>query len=63
MLKMSFGYNHRFIGYQDKTTDGKVLVQKKEGTRCEASFIDLIWLQKGIYILQLQNESILSMKK
>ncbi len=37
------------------STDGKVLLQKNEGSRCETSFIDLTSMQNGIYILQLQN--------
>lgn len=36
-------------------TDGKVLLQKNEKSRCESSSIDLTSLQNGIYILQLQN--------
>jgi hypothetical protein len=34
---------------------GKILLQKNESSRCEASFIDLTSVQNGIYILQLQN--------
>lgn len=37
------------------STDGKVLLQKNENSRCETSFLDLTLLQNGIYILQLQN--------
>ncbi|MFK8006390.1 MAG: T9SS type A sorting domain-containing protein [Saprospiraceae bacterium] len=37
------------------STDGKVLLQENEKSRCEASSIDLTSLQSGIYILQLQN--------
>ncbi len=36
-------------------TDGKVLLQKNESSRCESSSIDLTSMQNGIYILQLQN--------
>lgn len=35
--------------------DGKVLLQKNENSRCESDFIDLTFVQNGIYILQLQN--------
>ncbi|MFK8006389.1 MAG: T9SS type A sorting domain-containing protein [Saprospiraceae bacterium] len=37
------------------TTNGKVLLQENEQSRCEVSSIDLTSLQNGIYILQLQN--------
>ncbi len=37
------------------STDGKVLLQKNEKSRCESSSIDLTSMQNGIYILQLQN--------
>lgn len=35
--------------------DGKVLLQKKEISRCESSSIDLTSLSNGIYIFHLQN--------
>lgn len=37
------------------STDGKVLLQTKEISRCESSSIDLSFLPNGLYILHLSN--------